>query len=114
MPLHDIAHKEKTYMPKTVWVLIELEDGKVARSSLEVLGKAAQLGRAEAIVLGSVAAEAASTLGEYGAQKVYVHADPAYDNYLTLPAADTISTLLEMHKPDLLLLPTTYDARDIA
>src|SRR5437660_7357458 len=101
-------------MPGTIWVLSEIEDGKAARSSLEVLGKAAQLGRAEAIILGSAAAEVAPTLGEYGAEKVYVHEDATYDNYLTLPAVDTISELLKQHQPALLLLATTYDLRDIA
>jgi electron transfer flavoprotein alpha subunit len=101
-------------MPGTIWVLIEIEDGKPARSSLEVLGKAAQLGRAEAIVLDSAAAEVAPTLGEYGAEKVYVHADAAYNNYLTLPAVDTISELLKQHQPALLMMATTYDLRDIA
>src|SRR5438105_2148813 len=101
-------------MSKTIWVLIEIEDGKAARSSLEVLGKAARLGRAEAIVLGSAAAEVASTLGEYGAEKVYVHADAGYDNYLTLPAVDTISELLKQHQPRLLMMATTYELRDIA
>ena len=101
-------------MSKTIWVLVELEDGKPARSSLEVLGKAAQLGRAEAIVLGSAAAMVAPTLGEYGAEKVYIHADATYDNYLTLPAVDTISGLLKQHQPALLMLATTYNLRDIA
>jgi electron transfer flavoprotein alpha subunit len=101
-------------MPNTIWVLVELENGKPARSSLEVLSKAAQLGRAEAIVLGSASAEVAPTLGEYGAEKVYTHADPTYDDYLTLPAVDTISELLKQHQPALLLLATTYDLRDIA
>src|SRR5437868_7675596 len=101
-------------MPKTIWVLVELEQGKPARSSLEVLGKAAQLGRAEAIVLGSAASEVAPTLGEFGAEKVYVHADAAYDDYLTLPAVDTLSELIQQHSPALLMLATTYDLRDIA
>ncbi len=101
-------------MTKTIWVLVELEDGKPARSSLEVLGKAAKLGRAEAIVLGAAANDVAPTLGEYGAEKVYVHADATYDNYLTLPAVDTLSSLLQQHTPDLLLMATTYDLRDIA
>jgi electron transfer flavoprotein alpha subunit len=101
-------------MTKTIWTLVEIEYGQPARSSLEVLSKAAKLGRAEAIVLGAQAAEVAPMLGEYGAAKVYVHADPAYDTYLTLPAVDTFSELLTTHKPDLLLLPTTYDARDLA
>jgi electron transfer flavoprotein alpha subunit len=101
-------------MAKTIWVLVELENGQPPRSSLEVLGKAAQLGRAEAIVLGPNAAEVASTLGEYGAEKVYVHADAVYDTYLTLPAVDTLSELLKQHQPALLMLATTYDLRDIA
>jgi electron transfer flavoprotein alpha subunit len=101
-------------MAKTIWVLVELEDGKPARSSLEVLGKAAKLGRAEAVVLGAAAVEVATTLGEYGAEKVYVHADATYDTYLTLPAVETLSNLLKQHNPDLLLLATTYDLRDIA
>ncbi|GHO83033.1 electron transfer flavoprotein subunit alpha/FixB family protein [Dictyobacter formicarum] len=101
-------------MANTIWVLVELEDGAPVRSSLEVLGKAAKLGRAEAVVLGSAAAEVAPTLGEYGAEKVYVHADAAYDNYLTLPAVETISQLVQQHQPTLILLPTTYDVRDMA
>src|SRR5947209_3607489 len=101
-------------MANTIWVLVELEDGNPTRSSLEVLGKAARLGRAEAIVLGSAATTAASSLGEYGAEKVYVHADPAYNAYLTLPAVDTIGELLQQHRPELLMLATTYDLRDIA
>lgn len=101
-------------MSTTIWVLVELDNGQPARSSLEVLGKAAQLGRAEAVVLGSNAAEVAPTLGEYGAEKVYFHADPVYDTYLTLPAVDTLSDLLKQHQPALLMLATTYDLRDIA
>jgi electron transfer flavoprotein alpha subunit len=101
-------------MPHTIWVLVELEDGSPVRSSLEVLGKAAKLGRAEAIVLGSGAAGVAATLGAYGAEHVYVHEDATYDNYLTLPAVETISALLKQQQPTVLLLPTTYGLRDIA
>lgn len=101
-------------MADTIWVLIELDNGAPIRSSLEVLGKAAKLGRAEAVVLGAAAADVAGTLGEYGAEKVYVHADAAYDQYLTLPAVETLSGLLQQHQPALLLLATTYDQRDIA
>jgi electron transfer flavoprotein alpha subunit len=101
-------------MANTIWVLIELDNGQPVRSSLEVLGKAAKLGRAEAIVLGTAANTVASTLGTYGAEKVYVHADAVYEQYLTLPAVETLSALIKQHQPALLLLPTTYEARDIA
>ncbi len=101
-------------MANTIWVLIELDNGEPVRSSLEVLGKAAKLGRAEAVVLGAAANTVASTLGSYGAEKVYAHADAIYDQYLTLPAVETLSALIKQHKPALLLLPTTYELRDIA
>ncbi len=101
-------------MTNTIWVLVELDNGTPVRSSLEVLGKAAKLGRAEAVVLGAAAAEVAATLGTYGAEKVYVHADAVYDQYLTLPAVETLSGLLKQHNPVALLLATTYDLRDIA
>ncbi len=101
-------------MANTIWVLIELDNGTPVRSSLEVLGKAAKLGRAEAVVLGAAAADVAATLGVYGAEKVYAHADAVYDQYLTLPAVETLSALLTQHKPAALLLATTYDLRDIA
>src|SRR5437667_12354012 len=95
-------------MSNTIWVLVELENGQPARSSLEVLGKAAQLGRAEAIVLGSNASAVASTLGEYGASKVYTHIDGVYDTYSTLPAVDTISDLLKQPPPPILLPHPKY------
>jgi electron transfer flavoprotein alpha subunit len=101
-------------MENTFWVLVELEQGQPARSSLEVLGKAARLGRAEAIVLGSAAVEVAHTLGAYGADKVYVHEDATYDEYLTLPAVHTISELLKRQQPRLLMFAYTFELRDIA
>lgn len=101
-------------MTNTIWVLVELEEGKPVRSSLEVLGKAAKLGRAEAVVLGSAATEVAPTLGQYGAEHVYVHTHAAYGQYLTLPALDTLSHLIQRRQPSLLLLASTYALRDIA
>src|SRR5947199_9575552 len=94
-----LSIEEVSIVAKTIWVLIELSDGKPVRSSLEVLGKAAKLGRAEAIVLGAAAADVAATLGEYGAEKVYAHTDAAYDDYLTLPAVETLSSLIKQHSP---------------
>ena len=101
-------------MAETIWVWIELDQGKPFRGSLEVLSKAAQLGTAEAVVFGSGARAAAPALGTYGASRVYVHDDPAYDNYLAMPAAATLGKLIEQHRPALLLFATTYDGRDVA
>lgn len=101
-------------MAETIWVWVELDQGKPFRGSLEVLSKAARLGTAEAVVLGAGASVVAPTLGAYGAHKVYVHDDAAYDTYLGMPAAATLGKLIEQHQPSLLLFPTTYDSRDIA
>jgi electron transfer flavoprotein alpha subunit len=101
-------------MADTIWVWIELDQGKPFRGSLEVLSRAAQLGTAEAVVFGSGARAVAPTLGTYGASKVYVHDDASYDNYLAMPAAATLGKLIEQHQPALLLFPTTYDGRDVA
>ena len=51
---------------------------------------------------------------EYGATRVLVHEDAAYTDYLAEPAAHVLGGLVEQHKPDLLLIGTTYDGRDIA
>jgi electron transfer flavoprotein alpha subunit len=101
-------------MAETIWVWIELDQGKPFRGSLEVLSKAAQLGTAEAVIFGSGARAVAPTLGTYGASRVYVHDDATYDTYLAMPAAATLGKLVEQHQPALLLFPTTYDSRDVA
>src|SRR5262249_16446817 len=92
----------------------ELDQGQPFRGSLEILSKAAQVGQAEAVVCGSGAKAASAALGKYGAQKVYVHEDAAYDSYLAIPAAATLGRLIAQHQPALLLFPTTYDSRDLA
>lgn len=98
-----------------VWVYAELTGGQVARVSLELLTKARSLtGDVTAIALGTGAGAAAATLGQYGAKRVLVHEDAAYEQFLSEPAADTIATLVEQEKPDLLLIGTTYNGRDIA
>src|SRR5215469_12922161 len=101
-------------MAESIWVWIELDQGQPFRGSLEVLSKAATLGTAEAVVCGAGARSVAPTLGAYGASKVYVHDDAAYDTYLAMPAAATLGKLIEQHQPALLLFATTYDGRDVA
>jgi len=97
----------------TIWVWVQLDRQEPLRASLEVLSKAAQLGRAEAVVFGQGARAAAAGLGMYGASKVYVHDDAVYDDYLAMPAAETLARLVEEYHPDYLLFATTYESRDI-
>jgi electron transfer flavoprotein alpha subunit len=97
-----------------IWVLAELKDGAVQKVALEMISKARTLGDVTAVVLGPGASSQAAVLGEYGAKAVYAHDDEAYVQYLAEPAAETLGSLIAQHKPELVLIGTTYTGRDIA
>jgi electron transfer flavoprotein alpha subunit len=97
-----------------IWVYAEVADGKLTATTLEMLSKAAESGVAEAILLGPAPADAVELLGEHGATKVYLCADPVFRDYLTLPAAEVLAGLVEKHRPDVLLFPSSYAGRDLA
>jgi electron transfer flavoprotein alpha subunit len=96
-----------------IWVYAEISDEKITTTSLEMLAKAAEVGKAEAVLLGPAADEAVQTLARYGASKIYRCADPVYQNYLTLPAAETVAGLIQKHSPAVLLCASSYAGRDL-
>jgi electron transfer flavoprotein alpha subunit len=100
-------------MSCTIWVYAELVEDKITSTTLEMLSKAAELGTAEAILLGPAPQDAIEILGKYGASKVYRSADSVFHEYLTLPAAEAISALIEKHKPLALLFASSYSGRDL-
>jgi electron transfer flavoprotein alpha subunit len=98
-----------------VWVLAEVADGNPVTTSLELLTAARSLGSTvEAVTWGTDTASVAPKLGEYGASTVYDAGD--LGGGLPGPAvAGAIAALFESgNKPDALLVPATYDGRDIA
>jgi len=96
-----------------IWVFAESAEGKPTTATLEMLTKAAEVGKAEAILLGPAPDDAAQMLAKHGASKVYRAADAIYRDYLTLPAADTVAGLIEKHKPAVLLFASSYTGRDL-
>lgn len=100
-------------MTDVIWVYAELSDDKVTTTSLEMLAKAAEIGKAEAVLLGPGPEEAAETLAKYGASKIYRSTDPIYRDYLTLPAAETVAGLIHTHKPAVMLFASSYSGRDL-
>jgi electron transfer flavoprotein alpha subunit len=98
-----------------VWVLAEIADGIPVTSSLELLTAARSLGNVtEAVTWGPSAATVAPTLGEYGASTVYDVGDLG-DSLAGPAVAGAIAALVEGgNRPDALLVPATYDGRDIA
>src|ERR671931_93026 len=98
-----------------VWVYAELGPGGLQPSALELLTKARTLGGdVAAVALGPGATEAARSLGEHGATKVFASDDAAFDEHLARRAVHALAGLIEEHRPDLLLVPTSHDGRDVA
>jgi electron transfer flavoprotein alpha subunit len=98
-----------------IWVFAEIDhNGNIAASALENLAKAREIGDAEAVVLGPGATEAAKTLGEHGAKKVYASDDAVFADYVAQPAAYALLQLAQANSPDMIIFGMGYDSRDIA
>src|SRR5207249_2157621 len=98
----------------SILVYAELNEGKVATTSLELMTKARELGDVYAVALGAGAKTAATTLGTHGAKVVHVSEDSAFDDYVAEPATDALASLYEKEKPDLILFGFTPDSREVA
>ena len=98
----------------SVWVYAEIGPGGPTPASLELLAKARQLGDVAAVALGPGATAAATELGAHGATTVHASDDAVFADYLAQPAAHAMHALVLQHAPDLILFPSTYDARDLA
>ena len=98
----------------TIWVYAEMDNGKLDPTALELVTKARQLGDVEVVALGSGATEAATKLGEYGAEIVYASDDAVYDDYVAQPHVHALTELIGENAPDMILFAMTYDSRDIA
>ncbi len=101
-------------MADRIWVYAEVVAGAVTPTTLELITKAAEVGDAEAVLLGSAPADAVQTLGEHGAKVVYRSEDAVFDDYLTLPAVEAMANLIAQQQPAVLLFASSYAGRDVA
>jgi electron transfer flavoprotein alpha subunit len=99
----------------TIWVYAEAADGKVSPLTLELLTKARALGgTVEAVYAGDDADAVAGPLGAHGATKVHSTGDLG-GSLAGVPVASAIAKAIsDGNGPDLLMLGTTYEGRDIA
>jgi len=98
-----------------VWVLAEEADGAPTPVTLELLTEArAVASTVEVVAWGPDVAGLAGPLGDYGATTVYDVGD--LDGALPgVPVAGAVATLIESgNAPDAILLPATYEGRDVA
>lgn len=103
-----------------VWVFLERRGDEIIEPSLEVLGKARELAdkyrdHVAGVVMGEKNLEAqAETAIKFGADVVYTVQDPLLEDYSTIPYSETLSRLIIMHKPNIILYPATRNGRDLA
>lgn len=108
-----------------IWVVVEVDLGRVQGVSWELLGKARELadtrpgpdGRARRVTavvpgyrVGHLAAEAVAS----GADAVLLADDPALALYRTEPYASVVARLVMEGKPEILLVGATPNGRDLA
>lgn len=102
-----------------IFVYIELEGGKIADVSLELLTKgrelAATLGvKLDAVVLGEGLDGIEKELAAYGADTVWVADDKIFNPFRTLPHTAVMCSLIEQEKPQIVLFGATCTGRDFA
>ncbi|MCU1503228.1 MAG: etfA [Ilumatobacteraceae bacterium] len=95
-----------------VWVYAQQAEGAPTSATLELLTKARSLGDVTAFLAGD-ASGIATTLGEFGASKVYATGD--LGGHLPGVAASTaIKAIIDGgDSPDLILFPQSYEGRDV-
>ena len=102
-----------------VWVFIEVDDGRIADVSLELLGKGRELAttlevRLGAAILGHGARKLADKLFAHGADVVYSAEDERLAQYTTLPYARVLTDLIRDKKPEIVLYGASPLGRDLA
>ena len=99
----------------SIWVYAEMGSDGPATSALELLTKARTLGEeVAAVALGPGATTAAPALGEHGAATVYASDDAVYADVVGQPAAHALAELVREHAPNMILFPSSHEARDVA
>ena len=96
-----------------IWVVTEPADGTFTTTSLELLSHARTLSSNVAAITWGSGATLAAQAGEYGATTLYDVGDLA-GALPGVPVAAAIAALVGSGAPDAILIPTSYDGRDIA
>ena len=100
-------------------IFAEQRNGKIARVSLELLGKARELAlklnvKTAALLLVEKDNGVSKELIAYGADKVYVAENILLENYQTSTYSKVVSEQIEKIKPSVVLFGATHIGRDLA
>ncbi len=97
-----------------ILVLAEHTGGDVKKVTCELITLARRFGEPSVVWTGPGAEEGRERCAEFGAARVYVAADPAFDDYVVAPTAALLAQLVQEKSPALVLLAGTADGKEIA
>ncbi len=102
----------------TLLTYISVNDGKIKRSSLEVLSRCNQLAdnsgqSSAALVIDSKASDYVDQLKSYGPDKIYLIEDPIFKNHLNTPLIRALSLAIEKSDPSVVAFASTEGSKDI-
>ncbi len=101
-----------------IFVYIEIEQGKIADVSLELLTKGRELAKElgvklEAVVIGHNLVRVDAELAKYGVDTVFVADDAIFAPYQTLPHTAVLKGLIKAEQPQIALFGATSIGRDL-
>ena len=106
-------------MSNDVLVVAEIRDGAPKKVSFEMLREGQRIaqqlsGSVQAVALGHGISDAATTLAQHGAQKIFVADDPSLENYTAEGYTNVLADLVKRTQPALVLLGATTTGKDLA
>jgi electron transfer flavoprotein alpha subunit len=97
-----------------ILVLAEHVGGDVKKVTLELITLARRFGEPSVVWTGPGAEEGQPRCAEFGAARVYVAADPAFDDYVVAPTAQLLAQLVKDKAPALVLVAGTPESKEVA
>src|SRR6478736_6793439 len=97
-----------------VLVLVDHVEGKVRKTTSELLTIARRLGDPSAVFVGPGFDAAKETLARFGAEKVYRVASPEVLEHLVVPQAELLAQLVSSASPAAVLVPSSPEGKEIA
>ena len=98
-----------------VLVLVDAAEGSVKKVTTELLTLARTLGEPSAVWIGPGYSDAAAaTLGEFGAQKVYVADSADFLNHPVAPKAELLAKLVADNSPIAVIIGSSPEGKEVA
>lgn len=102
----------------TLLTVISVNDGKIKRSSLEILSRCNKLAadndlKSAALIIDANATEIAEQLKNYGPEAIYTIEHPIFKNHLNTPVLKALSSAIDHIQPQLVAFPSTESSKDV-